>query len=139
MRKSPILLSSVLLLAVAAAAPKEGKLDYDPGVAAVGGPFEPAATGGAPPATRYRPCRPGPGDDNCIQLYERRVRAALPRRSAARPAMGGPIEGTAEYPLCSRLITDECIQLFDRAPSRRPARPTRRPPPPREGASTPGI
>jgi len=29
----------------------------------------------APQAT-YRPCQPGPGDDRCIQLYERGVRSA---------------------------------------------------------------
>ncbi|WP_129792500.1 hypothetical protein [Sphingosinicella sp. CPCC 101087] len=48
----------------------------------------------------YRPCRPGPGDDNCIQLYERGVRASyagwLRQRGAdeapTRLAMGGPTE-----------------------------------------------
>jgi hypothetical protein len=50
----------------------------------------------------YRPCRPGPGDDNCIQLYERGVRTAYaswlrdhegdgPERQVA---MGGPVEPT---------------------------------------------
>jgi hypothetical protein len=62
----------------------------------------PGATAG--PAT-YRPCRPGPGDDNCIQLYERGVRASYAgwrrQRGAdeapARLAMGGPPEGTARH------------------------------------------
>lgn len=44
----------------------------------------------------YRPCRPGPGDDRCIQLYERGVRAsyaAWQRHGGARRlAMGGPDE-----------------------------------------------
>ena len=47
----------------------------------------------------YRPCRPGPGDDRCIQLYERGVRLAYARWQrihttdrAARLAMGGPEE-----------------------------------------------
>ncbi len=42
--------------------------------AAVGGPYEPALTRAAMPAPTvgaYPPCRPGPGDDRCIQLYER--------------------------------------------------------------------
>jgi len=30
-----------------------------------------------PATTNYPPCRPGAGDDNCIQLYERGVRTAL--------------------------------------------------------------
>ena len=29
--------------------------------------------------TAYRACRPGPGDDRCIQLYERGMRAAYAR------------------------------------------------------------
>ena len=33
----------------------------------MGGPLEEVAT------TDYPPCRPGPGDDRCIQLYERGV------------------------------------------------------------------
>jgi hypothetical protein len=44
-----------------------------------GGPLEPAS---------YPACRPGRGDDNCIQLYERGVRAAA-------IAMGGPYEPAA--------------------------------------------
>lgn len=137
MRKSLILLSSALLLAVAASAPKDrARLAYDPGVGA-GGPFEAAAAGDPVNASGYPPCS-RTVTDRCIQLHERAVRAALPRQP--RPAMGGPIEGSAAYPHCSRLITDECVQLFDRAP--RPARPTPRRArivsPDRE-PSTPGI
>jgi hypothetical protein len=75
----------------------------------VGGPLEPAeattiaATDLAPrPATaNYPPCDPGPGDDNCIQLYEPGVRATLASWNAptggladnsATTAMGGPYE-----------------------------------------------
>ena len=50
---------------------------------------------------RYRPCRPGPGDDRCIQLYERGVPAAYARWRRTRDqgqtevAMGGPEEPVA--------------------------------------------
>ena len=54
---------------------------------AMGGPLEDATTGdinmaaadlATRPATQnYPPCRPGPGDDNCIQLYEPGVETAL--------------------------------------------------------------
>ena len=51
----------------------------------------------------YRPCRPGPGDDRCIQLYERGVRVAYARwlrdhgvtDRPTRAAMGGPYEPSA--------------------------------------------
>ena len=53
----------------------------------------------------YRPCRPGPGDDRCIQLYERGVRAAYARwlrahdiRDRTEVAMGGPLEPVADHP-----------------------------------------
>jgi hypothetical protein len=42
----------------------------------MGGPLEEVTTTQAV-ATEYPPCRPGPGDDHCIQLYEPGVRAAL--------------------------------------------------------------
>jgi hypothetical protein len=137
MRKPLILLSAGLLLAVGAAAPKEeARLGYDPAVDA-GGPYE-AATGvdarnaGYPPCSRLI-------TDRCIQLYERRVRAALAPRPQ-RPAMGGPIEGRADYPHCSRLITDECVQLFDRNPRPVRAAPARRASQRAQGeAETPGI
>ena len=49
-------------------------------------------------AVNYRPCRPGPGDDNCIQLYERGVRRSYAQwlrdhdaqPASTRLAMGGP-------------------------------------------------
>ena len=51
----------------------------------------------------YRPCRPGPGDDRCIQLYERGVRQAYARwlrshdarEDRTEVAMGGPDEPLA--------------------------------------------
>jgi hypothetical protein len=60
----------------------------------------------APEALTYRPCRPGPGDDRCIQLYERGVRASYARwqrnrgvePAPAQVAMGGPIEERAYRP-----------------------------------------
>jgi len=71
------------------------------------------ATEAASVALQYRPCRPGPGDDRCIQLYERGVRAAYaswqrratePSRRLARNeaeprriAMGGPDEPRAHH------------------------------------------
>jgi hypothetical protein len=137
MRKSPILLFAFLIAAVGAAAPKNApRLAYDLGEGTAG--TRAVAAAEAPLVAGYPPCRPGRGDDRCIQLYESRVRAALPR-AAPRPAMGGPLEGPADYPQCSRLITDECVQLFDRA--QRPARaaPARRPAASQGQADTPGI
>ena len=54
----------------------------------------------------YRPCRPGPGDDHCIQLYEPGVRAAYARwlrdhrerQPATEVAMGGPVEQPGHPP-----------------------------------------
>ena len=46
----------------------------------------------------YRACRPGRGDDRCIQLYERGIRAsyaAWQRNHPGRAAMGGPEENVA--------------------------------------------
>jgi hypothetical protein len=50
--------------------------DFDKGM---GGPLEEADAAAATNSTTagYPPCRPGPGDDHCIQLYEPGVRAAL--------------------------------------------------------------
>ncbi|HYJ29576.1 MAG TPA: hypothetical protein VEW25_04470 [Allosphingosinicella sp.] len=137
MRKSPILLAGFLLVAVGASAPKqEARLRYDPGAGA-DGPHEAVAESDASNVSGYPPCS-RLITDRCIQLYERRVRLALPPRP--RAAMGGPIEGNAAYPHCSRLITDECVQLFDRAPRPARAAPRRaRPVSPQSEPSTPGI
>jgi hypothetical protein len=53
-----------------------------------GGPEEAVETGALPA------CRPGPGDDRCIQLYERGVSRAYAQWSAGRTqlGMGGPEE-----------------------------------------------
>jgi hypothetical protein len=75
--------------------------------AGLGGPFEEADAATAadliprPAAQNYPPCDPGPGDDNCIQLYEPGVRAQLAGWNrptgglldhSATTAMGGPYE-----------------------------------------------
>ena len=79
-------------------------------LAGMGGPEEPLDVAPAPvtlaavdpaprPAAQHYPaCRPGPGDDNCIQLYEPGVRTALAQWTArtgglsdgTQVAMGGP-------------------------------------------------
>ena len=61
------------------------------------GPSEPVmATNSIPAAAAYPPCRPGAGDDHCIQLYEPGVRAQLANwdrsASGSESAMGGPYE-----------------------------------------------
>jgi len=75
--------------------------------AGTGGPYEPVETAAADVAPRaaaenYPACRPGPGDDRCIQLYEPGVRAELASwtqptggfagSSDTQVAMGGPYE-----------------------------------------------
>jgi opacity protein-like surface antigen len=64
---------------------------------ATSGPSEAVMdTNALPAAAAYPPCRPGAGDDHCIQLYEPGVRAQLAgwNRSAtgSETAMGGPYE-----------------------------------------------
>jgi hypothetical protein len=145
MRLSLIVASSALFLAVAAV-PGGPKMGYDLSVFDDSDRAFAVELAGAAPvkvAAHYPPCRRGRTDDRCIQLYERRVRAAyanrggsqVPVRAAPAEAIGGPIESRSDYPSCSRALTDECIQRFDSA-ARMPA--SRRAPPP-EGASTPGI
>ena len=60
-----------------------------------------AETTPQPAAANYPPCSPGPGDDHCIQLYERGVRAQLAAwdkptgtlaDNSATTAVGGPYE-----------------------------------------------
>lgn len=146
--KKPLILFAACLTMAVAAKPGAPKLDYDSSVFRAGGggaaAYVQVPSNSGAPARAYRPCRPGRGDDNCIQLYERRVGAAYATRAAPRPAVGGPIEGPAAYPHCSRVITDECVQMFDRNPYRarpaaRRAAPTRRAPQPQSEANTPGI
>jgi hypothetical protein len=71
---------------------------------AMGGPLElvdnSAALAPRPAAGNYPACQPGPGDDNCIQLYEPGVEVALASWNQptggltddTRTAMGGPFE-----------------------------------------------
>ena len=94
----------------------------------VGGPDEPVTTAAAAPAASYRACSPGPGDDNCIQLYEPGVSEAYAAWQAnsgmpgtEQTAMGGPeepVEGAAlvpaaanDYPPCRSRADDRCTQL----------------------------
>jgi hypothetical protein len=61
------------------------------GAAAMGGPIE--------EAQGYPACRPGRGDDNCIQLYERGVSGRLAAYKASEGAeigVGGPYEPAAD-------------------------------------------
>src|SRR5262245_28345332 len=70
------------------------------------------------PSGRYAACRPGPGDDHCIQLYERGVRAAYarwvrersPTEQATRVAMGGPEEPTARRQASARNCVPAAAQ-----------------------------
>ena len=94
MRKAPILALLGPLVLIGAAYPDLDKSESY----GTESPGEPVAG-----PTHYRPCRPGAGDDRCIQLYERGVRTAyaqwLRERDAdpepTRLAMGGPVERPA--------------------------------------------
>ncbi|MGE3396814.1 MAG: hypothetical protein AB7H79_07920 [Sphingomonas sp.] len=98
----------------------------------MGGPDEPDAvtTAAAAPATSYPACAPGPGDDNCIQLYEPGVSQAYAAWQAGylpgseQVGMGGPdepVDGTGavpaatadDYPPCQSRSDDRCIQLHE--------------------------
>ncbi len=78
----------------------------------MGGPYEEVYGSGTvnltprPAQANYPPCDPGPGDDNCIQLYERGVRAQLASwnestgglaDSGSATAMGGPFEPVNDH------------------------------------------
>ena len=95
----------------------------------MGGPDEPVATAAAMPVrteTSWPACAPGPGDDNCIQLYEPGVAESYAAWQGAnvpgaeQTAMGGPeepIEGAdavpaaaTSYPVCRSRADDHCIQ-----------------------------
>lgn len=76
--------------------------------APLGGPVETAAVSDLTPrpaSQNYPACDPGPGDDNCIQLYEPGVRTALASwdgslggldDGSATTAQGGPYEPVVE-------------------------------------------
>lgn len=91
----------------------------------IGGPDEPAAATPVTTQTSWPACAPGPGDDNCIQLYEPGVAesyaawqgANLP--GAEQTAMGGPEEPLEDasapraatgHPVCRSRADDRCIQ-----------------------------
>ena len=90
----------------AVASPAEGQANLQT-FAGMGGPYEEVYGTGTISLTpraadrNYPPCDPGPGDDNCIQLYERGVRDQLASWNrptgglidgASTTAMGGPFE-----------------------------------------------
>ncbi len=97
MAKVLVLALSAPLLLIGAAYPPD-----KPGGHAVG--YDDREEMAEAPVT-YRPCRPGPGDDRCIQLYERGVRTAYARwlrdhrddADETRVAMGGPHEPVAAH------------------------------------------
>ena len=102
----------------------------------MGGPDEPVATTAAATAvtteTSWPACSPGPGDDNCIQLYEPGVAESYAAWQGAnvpgaeQTAMGGPeepVEDTAAvpaaatgYPVCRSRADDRCIQPGENEP-----------------------
>ena len=79
------------------------------------------AQAAATPA-RYQPCRPGPGDDRCIQLYERGVRASYARwlrddgatGRATQVAMGGPVEPRGRRPP-RQASAENCVNPTDQS------------------------
>ncbi len=89
----------------------------------VGGPDEIAATdlSPRPAAGNYPPCDPGPGDDNCIQLYEPGVRTALASWNAptggldqgTATAMGGPYEAVEEEMMADASETMDATKPED--------------------------
>src|SRR5687768_1260211 len=87
MKRVLVLAFAAPLVLIGAAYPEAAKLAAGPETEQTSAP------------TTYRPCRPGPGDDRCIQLYERGVRAAYARWLRDRgpaptqvAAVGGPVE-----------------------------------------------
>lgn len=62
--------------------------------------------GQTPASPAWPACRPGPGDDRCIQLHERGVRAAYAQWTGgeARDGMGGPDEDEMAAEHASALV-----------------------------------
>ncbi len=77
MRKTLVLVLAAPFALIGAAAPSA---DQPRGETAVRTSAAPA------PAATYPSCRPGPGDDRCIQLYERGVRNSYARWQDRRGA-----------------------------------------------------
>jgi hypothetical protein len=113
MKLLAIAISAPLLL-IGAADPETSKPDG-------AGPL-PAQEAMAAPVT-YRPCRPGPGDDRCIQLYERGVRASYARwldqrgvgDAPTQVAMGGPAEESARSPRRHRQARSDATARHERS------------------------
>ena len=109
MRRALILAVAAPFILIGAALPKP--VDDGPET------FAPAVADAPAPVT-YRPCRPGAGDDRCIQLYERGVRASYARwlrhhgvdEPRSRVAMGGPSEPRARHPHRHRhAVAENCV------------------------------
>ena len=104
----------------------------DDGLTGIGGPDEPVEAAKAdltvveadltarPAAQDYPPCRPGPGDDNCIQLYEPGVRTSLASWTAptgglagseAATAVGGPYEPVEEAAHATAMSGDGTLDV----------------------------
>jgi hypothetical protein len=77
-----------------------------------------------PAAGNYPPCSPGPGDDNCIQLYEPGVRAQLASWTGAtgglagsEQAMGGPFEPADDLASSDPVTSDLDSQTYADVPA----------------------
>ncbi|WP_114951326.1 hypothetical protein [Sphingosinicella terrae] len=114
MPKTLVVAIAAPMLLIGAAYPKDDKADHADATA-----YSAPSTG---PVT-YRPCRPGRGDDRCIQLYERGVRTAYAQwrreRSDTGPrtrlAMGGPDDEAAAAPRPRQRQARRCIEENDAA------------------------
>ena len=99
--------------------------------AGMGGPYEEVYGSGTvsltprPATENYPPCDPGPGDDNCIQLYEPGVRDQLASWNratggladgSATTAMGGPYEAAGPDP-ASKPVTQPSTTTDTTSPS----------------------
>ncbi|WP_431852394.1 hypothetical protein [Allosphingosinicella sp.] len=73
---------------------------------AMGGPYEPVTAS----LEGYPPCRPGAGDDRCIQLYEPGVREEVAQwKSGAEAAMGGPYQPADAAPTGKPAADDQAV------------------------------
>jgi hypothetical protein len=81
---------------------------------AVGGPLEEVAAADLTPrpaSQNYPPCRAGPGDDNCIQLYEPGVRTALASWTAPTGGLGEQGEAMAAATTTTESLNAESLAM----------------------------
>jgi hypothetical protein len=110
----PVTLAALAAFAlIGAAYPTAPRLDYVVDLDGGGPSLSTAPTTGA--AASWRPCRRDPTDDNCIQLYERGVRAAYARWRRAH--------GATETRVAARHARRQQVALAERCaePARRAA------------------